>query len=294
MLDSVVAFYAPTKNVIKLVPALVARAHAFVALERTDSAEADLSRAAELFAVQQTAVTAPLQRAAMFREARDVFDGLVALRAARGRAADALTALERGRALLSASTTSSAALASFDVGRRQNTSLEFSLVGDTLLTWVVDSLGIDLHRSVVPRRDLAVTAERVRAALELGTTESARSELARLYEWFIRPVETRLGRSGAPLTVVGDGEIAAIPFAALYDARRRRFLVEDYPVRWASSIGNGAEPANSVPNKQLAALFVGDPAPPDRPATVFPRLAGAAGETRRAAALYASQHRAAR
>jgi CHAT domain-containing protein len=164
--------------------------------------------------------------------------------------------------------------------------LELAVVGDTLLAWTVEGARVRLARTVVDRAALARDVERARSSLELGVDEAAaRGVLAGLYERLVRPVEGRLGPVGAPLVVIADGEVAGVPFAALYDARRGRYLVEDHPLRLAGSLRDAARPppAAAAPGP---ALLVADPAFDPGAYPSLARLPGAAAEVRAVAAAY--------
>jgi CHAT domain-containing protein len=145
---------------------------------------------------------------------------------------------------------------------------------------------VHLTRAVVDRARLVRTIERARASLELQAGDSvARLELARLYDWLVRPVEARLGTDGRPLVVVADGDVAAVPFAALYDAVRGRYLVERRVVRFAPTLREADRPT-PAPAAGATTLLVADPAFDPRAFPALARLAGAAREAADVAAQY--------
>jgi CHAT domain-containing protein len=105
-----------------------------------------------------------------------------------------------------------------------------------------------------------------------------------LYEWLVRPVERSLGPVETPIVLVVDGSLAAVPFAALHDSRRGRYLIEDHPVRFAVSLTEAARPSPaSTPGR---ALFVADPTFDARENPLLDRLAHARVEMRQVAAGY--------
>ena len=280
VLDSVVAFYGRGNNVVKLVPALVARAKARVALKEGDSAEADLLRAASLYHVRTNVLAGSTQEVALRDEVGQLFDVLVTLRVSRGQYVEALDALEDGRALLS----HFAAAHPDGEGRRVNRTgltLDYAFIGDTVFTWTIDSGGVQFHRMPLRRSEAQQALERLRANLELRAGNGAHDDLAQFYEWLVRPFENRLGVAGRPLTIIADGAIASVPFAALFDSRSKRYLVESHPVRWGARLVDTPIQRGSVSPR---ALFIGDPAPGS--VISLPALTGAVGEARRDAALY--------
>jgi CHAT domain-containing protein/tetratricopeptide (TPR) repeat protein len=238
-LDSVVEYFEG--NAPRQLPALFSRAQARLALGLQDSAGADLRRAATVLDGQRAHVSSAQLRASLLEQSRGVFDQAVMLSLRAGRPEEALDYVERSRSSFSA------------VGRaadwssrplrapRGQVAVEFALVGDTLLAWTLWDGGLQLTRRTVRRVELVRTAERVRSALELrAPVEVALPALQSLFDELIRPLRPRLGAAGTPLTIVADGELAGLPIAALHDRERGRYLVEDHPLRFASSLRDPA------------------------------------------------------
>jgi CHAT domain-containing protein len=115
------------------------------------------------------------------------------------------------------------------------TGLIYTRIRDTLLIWTVGPGEVEVSRTVLDTIQFARTLERVNDRLERGASSAELLlDLSLLYEWLVRPVEGRLDPE-VPLVVVGDEE-GAVPFAALYDARRGRYLIEGHSVRFAASL----------------------------------------------------------
>ncbi|MFL5541442.1 MAG: CHAT domain-containing protein [Longimicrobiaceae bacterium] len=283
-LDSAVAFFAPEGNPLRLLPALVARGDARLALGDVDGAAADLDLATARLSELGQGVEGAAARAALLDAARAVFDRMVMLRVRQGRPADALAAAERGRAPLSPTGPAAGRGAAAGLPRGE-TAVEYTLIGDTLLAWTVSGGEVRMARATVGREALGRMVERARAALELGTDAAARPALAALYDRLLRPLEGRLGAEGAPLVVVADGEVAAAPFAALLDTARGRWLVEAHPLRFAPTLRDAARRAGRPPAVPRA-LVVADPAFDPGAWPGLPRLRGAAAEAGSVAALY--------
>jgi CHAT domain-containing protein len=162
--------------------------------------------------------------------------------------------------------------------------IEYARIADTVLVWTVRGDTVRLTRSVVDTAELARTVERVQHELERGAPEAAlRPALSRLYDWLLRPVHPMLATVGERIVIIADGEISAVPFAALYDASARRYLVEDHPLRFGVSLGAQA------PDRPRAAgpfwLFA-DPAFSERDHPLLDRLPHARTEVRTIAAQY--------
>jgi CHAT domain-containing protein/tetratricopeptide (TPR) repeat protein len=288
-LDSVVAFFDSQHNQIRLLPALVARSEAALALDNGAAATADLDRALGILHEQSASTTSIDLRASLLDAARHVVDRLVMLRVASGLPGEALADLEKARvALTPVSPRFSTEPPSHPVGPTGEVVAEYALVGDTLLIWTIAETRVQLARATVDRVRLVRTIERARAALELRADEPGTlRDLAALYDWLIRPVEPRLGATGAPLVLIADGEIASIPFAALRDTARRQYLVEVHPLRVASSLRDAGQKAQRSKAAGMRVLLVADPAFDPRAFPGLQRLPGAGSEVEEIAAQYA-------
>jgi CHAT domain-containing protein len=87
------------------------------------------------------------------------------------------------------------------------------------------------------------------------------------------------------VVLVIDGALAAVPFAALFDSRRGRYLVEDHPLRFAVSLREAQRPSPLSPAG--GALFVADPAFDRRQNPLLDRLPQAGAEVRQVVGEYA-------
>jgi CHAT domain-containing protein len=103
-----------------------------------------------------------------------------------------------------------------------------------------------------------------------------------LYEFLIRPVASQL-RHASRITIIADGDLEGIPFAALYDNARQRFLVQDHTLRFARSLREAFEPMSRAEVPRQSVVLVSDPS-----FAGFTRLAGARAEVDTIAAEYIS------
>jgi hypothetical protein len=174
--------------------------------------------------------------------------------------------------------------------------VEYILIGDTLLTWVVRSTGIRFIRTPVSRDRLINSITALRSSLESQSSRypvprtsmrlfdhlfvSTRKHQEELYEILIRPVESQLRRMSS-ITIIADGDLEGIPFAALYDNARQRFLVQDHTLRFARSLREAFEPMSRAEVPRKSVVLVSDPA-----FVGFPRLPGARAEVDTIAAEY--------
>ncbi|MFK7895650.1 MAG: CHAT domain-containing protein [Myxococcota bacterium] len=96
---------------------------------------------------------------------------------------------------------------------------------------------LDIVRAPITSRALLDHARDLRKLLEKRTTRQYLRPAQHLYDALIRPLDQKLGTENAEvLVVVPDGLLRTIPFAALYDAERRRFLIDEVAVALVPSM----------------------------------------------------------
>ncbi|HEX2205774.1 MAG TPA: CHAT domain-containing protein, partial [Longimicrobium sp.] len=259
-LDSAAAYFGRIPLPFRTLPALVGGAEARLAARDTAGAAARLERALRLLEERRDSIRMEPRRAAVFEAFRGVVDRLAMLKLAEGRAAEALDIMDRGRASLASA--GAAARHGTDGGVRSppgEVAVEYARVADTLVMWTVAGRRVEVARAAIDTLRLARTLAALEAMLERRAGEAeVRPALSLLHDWLVRPLEGRLGGVGTPLVVVADGELTAVPFAALFDARRERYLVEDHPLRFAASLREARRPAARTVTEGV--LFVADPA----------------------------------
>lgn len=257
-LDSVADYFAFRNFPDRLVPALLGAAEAKLVLRRSTEAATDLARATEVLDTLRTHVEHASLRASLLEGSRRVFDRAVRLSLDEGRPYQALDYIERSRS--SFSPIGHAA----DWARRPlrapdgQVALELALIGDTLLAWTFGPGGSKFTRIGVRRDQLVQDVQRIRTALERGSGSAALPALERLHARLLGPLQGQLGESGTPLVIVADGELSAIPFAALRDRERGRYLMEDHPLRFASSLRDPVS-AHVPPRRGAPATVIANP-----------------------------------
>jgi CHAT domain-containing protein len=285
-LDSVAAFFADRDFPERLVPALLAAAEAKLVLRHSTEAATDLRRATGVLDTLRAHVMHASLRASLLERSRRVFDRAVMLSLAEGRPDEALDYVEQSRASFSPVGHAP------DRARRPllapgaHVALEFALVGDTLLAWTLTHRSSTLTRTVVDRDAFVHDVEEVRVALERrAPAASVLPTLERLYDRLLRPLVPRLGPSGTPLIIVADGELSAVPMAALRDRERERYLMEDHAIRFASSLRDPVGSATALPPGTPATL-IADPTFDRRAFPELQPLASASAEVAAVARLY--------
>lgn len=283
--DSSAAFFSSISLPIRLLPTLVVGAEARLAAGDSAGASRRLEAVMRMLEHRQDSIRMEPRRAAVFEAARAAVDRLVMLKLREGRVEEALRYVDRAHASLAPSGTRPSTPRDGPLVRPGEVAVAYTLVGDTLLTWTVAGRNAGVVRTPVDTARLVRTLERLEASLEAAAGEAeVRPALSQLYEWLVRPVEVRLGATETPVVVVVDGRLAAVPFAALYDARRGRYWIDDHPLRFAVSLSEAARSA--PPGRDGESLFVADPAfiPGQHP--LLNRLSRARNEARNAAGLY--------
>ncbi|SOD03323.1 CHAT domain-containing protein [bacterium JGI 053] len=284
-LDSAVAFWRGRRNTTHQLPAFLAHARAALVLGDVSTARSDLRQAVAM--VERIAAAEPLAmgRARLLDVSHVAFDQLAMLSLKMRDTTGALEVVERGRPSFIPHPARAAAPIPAVL---PDVAVSYAVVGDTLRIWTVSrGRSVALSNVVWRPQALAETISRVRTALERQDDgPELEAGLDSLYDRLVRPVEGRLGPAGAPLLIVADGIVASVPFAALRDSRRGRYLVEDHPLRFAASLRDAAAPGIRTTGTERPPLLVADPAFDRRAHPGFERLPGAAAEVRALGALY--------
>jgi CHAT domain-containing protein len=282
LLDSAATHFS---DVIWASRAHVARARAHLDAGDYAASEADLRSVAELLGHQRDHAGQATDRAAIIASATPVFDALMMVQLAQGRHADALLTLERSRAVERYDV--AAALPARSALDARTAIVSYALVGDTVITWMVHAGGIGLSRADSAGHRVRQAADRLSRALRTTRSDSvARNLLGELHDMLIAPIAPRIEHFER-LTFIPDGELNAVPFAALLDRSRDEYLVERHTIRVASQLRTALAPARAM-DANRRALFVSDPAFPPGQYPLLARLDGAAREVQSIASGYSA------
>ena len=261
-LDSTAGFFTRLPDLPRVLPAVVQQANIYLGQGDIARGETTLARAATLVdRLRATIANGPI-RASLRTSLRSAYNRLVMLEVTAGRSRAALDALEAVRATLATThgPTGRSQTRNLD-GPPGDEVLDYALIGDTLLTWQITGTVIRLARHLVDNAALGRTINRVRTGLEVQAADSStRPDLSALYDELLRPVGDAANAVHRPLVIITDGELSDVPFAALYDSARRRFVVEERPIRFALSLRDAAidpVPATTGPEH---VVLVADPA----------------------------------
>ena len=286
-LDSAAALFRVRGNALRAFPVVVSAAEASLAARNVAGATARLETALAMLEQRRDSIQMEPRRAAVFESVRSVVERMVMLRLAARDVAGALRYMDRGRASLAPAGREARRRDTPLESRPGEVAVEYALVGDTLLAWTLSGRSVAVSRSPIDTTRLLRTIARLRTLLEQEAEEAeVEAALSQLYEWLIRPVESRLGPAETPLAVVADGELAAVPFAALRDARHRRYLIEAHPIRFTVSLQEERRSPSHPRLAEWGVVIIADPAFDISEHPGPSRLADAVAETRAIAAMY--------
>ncbi len=267
--------------------ALVARARAELASGDAETAEATFERALAVFRKRYDATQGEEHRIRFFEQAQPAFDAMIHLHAVqRGDANRALRTLARAQArglVDRLAEIEQVAPETGGDGPVNPVRVVYATLPDHLVIWISEADGWRMAIEHYGRADVTATVAALRRAIVSGSDDQVLTAASDAYDVFLRPV-TDLLPAGRPVIFVPDRELHRLPFAALYDHTRGRYLVEDHPVIVAPSLVHATR-SGFAPQVPTSVLTVGDPAfDPERFA--LPRLPAAAGEAQKIAGLY--------
>lgn len=283
-LDSAIAYFQDHRETW-LLPALMRRADLQIARGDLGGAHADLARVTARIHRNSQSERAAYVRAAILDQARTRFNQLVMLQVRARQPIRALKAVERGRVSFASGGDTAAASARLTSPPPEQVVIEYALIGDTLLTWIVRRDSVTLHEQRIDANALRFTVEQAGAALEAGRDEAAAPHLHRLHALLIRPVKARLAASDPVLVILADGEVAGVPFAALSEGPGALLLIQTHSIRFAATLTDAVRPVERTAAK--SALLIADPAFDEAEHPELYRLNGAEAEVKSLRPLYA-------
>jgi CHAT domain-containing protein len=163
------------------------------------------------------------------------------------------------------------------------TVLSFVLLADRMLRWVGAGPASQFRPGPPGLKEMDLLVDDLQAAAAERDEARFREIAARLYDVLIRPIEELLPRDGA-LRIVPDRCLADVPFAALFDRKSRRYLVERFDVAVAPSLAFASRSASAARRSSTDMLVVADPAFDAERFHGLPRLPAADAEGKAIAA----------
>jgi CHAT domain-containing protein len=252
-LDAAIKVLRQTSYHFQLGRALYRRAVVENAIGRTDEAERDLVAAIKDLERQRESIASPEDRVSYLDRKREIFDTLIELQLDRGQDGAALGTSERARSrvlrdwvlaevggsLGEFQAAGAAAEAALDLRLGDlpaNTAVvEYLVLPDRVVAWLLRR-SQPMRRITVQIRQAMLEALVIdfRRALLGGREVEAGAAAERLFGLLVEPLAAVLV-PGDRLVFVPDGILHTLPFAALRDPRRHRFLIEEYACSVAPS-----------------------------------------------------------
>jgi CHAT domain-containing protein/Flp pilus assembly protein TadD len=112
-----------------------------------------------------------------------------------------------------------------------STLIEYFVMDDQALAWVVDREGFELVPLTITRADLTNHVERLHKLIKLRRFDSQTA--AGLYDTLFAPLKPYIRHPN--LIIVPHGVLHYLAFAALWNAEAERYLIEDYGLTYAPS-----------------------------------------------------------
>ncbi|MEA2571052.1 MAG: hypothetical protein QOI24_3053 [Acidobacteriota bacterium] len=285
-LNDALAFFRESRNPLGVANLLDRRGRAQRDAHDEKKAESDFREAVAVIESQRDRISDDEQRDAFLTGAGRIYADLVDLLLSQQRYVEAFEIVERSRS-------AEVSHSHHGSGRKSRPHsewlrarlspdtaiVEYVLLGDSLITWLITANDIGAMRTDVHRERLAALADRAAA-----TRDS--NDLAKLYELLVAPWAKNVA-AGSTIVFVPDPAITRVPFSALLNRKNGRFLADEYAAAVApSALSFVANAMEYVARSGDRALLVADPTlDPSRYATL-PPLDGARDEVESVAKFY--------
>jgi CHAT domain-containing protein/tetratricopeptide (TPR) repeat protein len=218
---------------------------------------------------QSAGFQSSVNRVAFGRTVERVFDAAITLRLDAGDPRDALSILERGRVAswqpgtLNGKSRRLNATGADPIGVIQRalpprtTLIEFAVLDDRLCVWSISRTGWQYTTQWITRDSLRRMVNALPGELGESSLPVSSSARSRLFDALLR--ETIASRpSGWRVIVVPDRELFRVPFAALWDAKRKQSAIEQIEFRSAPSaafaLASLRRPVALSPNARILAI----------------------------------------
>lgn len=266
-----------------------ARGHALAQVGDAAKAERDFRAGMAVLEHQSNLLRQRIFRVSLFDDGWSTYYGLIDLKASTQNDGDAAWGLaERLRSQLFAQVATSPLSSTPDTPapdalRRLlapgTAVISYVSLPDRLLAWTIRHDGSAMHALDISSAELRQLVTRYRTAIDRGSAQEALRLAGDLHGRVFEPLRDRLVGADS-LVVIPDGLAGAIPLAGLYDAGRRRFVVEDYAISTAPSatVLLGNSPGSSALGTTL--VFGADAVSADWGLPPLPEIAAEAADIR--------------
>lgn len=278
--------------------ALLDLARARVSLGDSEAAEEAFDRALQIYETRREGTEDERLRISFFSTAQASFDAMIRFQALErhdARAAFTYSEEVRARALRDRLQAGGGAATQLPLEKQldripANVAIfAYTSLPEALLVWHLRQGSLKMHVLPAPRSEVAEVVRSLRAALtDASSRDTGDTAAARAFDVLLRPAMDGLPAE-TELVFVPDRELHQVPFSALFDTSRSRYLIEDHACLVAPSLDlylASREHDTSATWKPQRVLAVGDPAFDRARFPNLPHLPSAREEALAVAALY--------
>jgi len=243
LLDAAIAFYRSSGGTAWLPKAYLERGRTLIAAKNDAAALVDFETALREIDAERSSIADRSLRGMFYDTERGLVSEKLALLLRRGEAARAFEFCDAVRARSVYEQLKTRPMAdSFQTSQgilpqlpARTALLEYAVLEDSVLIFYVAPSHTGVVRADASPVLLRTAIERCNDLLRRRSTiQAVQQQLAILHQILIRPAMPEL--AGAErLIIVPDRQIHQVPFAALYDVERHRYLVEDFTISLAPS-----------------------------------------------------------
>jgi CHAT domain-containing protein len=295
LLTAAIEFQRSATRPLLLPELLLQRGRAHLQLNDFAAARGDFEAGIVELERQRTYVSEAELRPGLFDDAAELFEETIALHLKRDDDAAALAYVERGRARTMLEEMEGAfvtPLPILDVQQRLGRNVAvvaYMPLRKHLAIFVVTHNRVVSRTVDVPRIEVArAVADFLDALTKANENAHVREASASLYGTLVAPIEGDLSGIDT-IAFVPDGTLQRVAFAALFDRRRRTWLIERYVISTAPSstlyVAAGRAAAQASPTPPTAVVFA-NPAIPRNEYPDLPSLEGAEYDAQIVAASY--------
>jgi len=281
-----------------LTKALLDLARTQLALGDTAAAEGAFDRALQIYETRRKGTDDERLRISFFSTAQASFDAMIrfqALERGDARAAFAYSEQVRARALRDRLEAKNKAVEPLALDKQlgripSNVAvIAYTVLPEALLVWRLQQGSLNMYVLPAKRSEVAAVVASLRSELMDATSvEPGKSAAARAFDVLLRTASEGL-EVEAELVFLPDRELHQVPFSALFDRLRGRYLIQDHGCLVAPSLEiylASQEPGAAVSRKPYRLLAVGDPAFDTQRFSALSHLKFARNEALAVAALY--------
>jgi CHAT domain-containing protein len=232
LLNSAIAFYTEHAGNTWLPKAYLERGRTQVHAKNDAAALADFESGLRILNVQRSSVRQRGARETFYDSAPELFSESISLLLRHGDIPRALQSAESGRArsiyepLAETAATVTPALIQKAMPR-DAVLIEYAFLGDSFVIFYVSSTEWGVVPVATPHNDVRALVEHCNHLLQQrGDITEFKHASAALYRVLIAPIASRLTGTHT-LIIAPDRELHAVAFAALFDASRNRYLIDD-------------------------------------------------------------------